>query len=321
MKASYPKGIKYPNEEEISDCCFPDGAHEYDEQWTSIHVKKSVFVPRPKEETVQVVAEAIEESKHPIEKSTSGDAQAQLLDDAPTKDADQMLEKGRQMLKNRKMRPTSLWVSMPAPEGIEEYLYGLVFCRNIRDASVKRGSIQKSLFIVSRQPYYDLFVRILREAVHKCIASNNNEEIENILRSVYESINDCFCNKLNYSLRNITNLKLFGKNFQTNMFFYLRNEADEFPDASLTFLVKTFRSKTMCFWYAVLLGLRILFYSRSAQDVTQFCLALPLLVSPLHGYTDIMSPYVSLRNKEKITESKSYICGASNALFIRRKGM
>lgn len=51
-----------------------------------------------------------------------------------------------------------------------------------------------------------------------------------------------------------------------------------FLDASLIELIKKFKSKTIYFWYSIILGKRLLFYGNSAHEVALSCLSVPLLV-------------------------------------------
>jgi hypothetical protein len=43
--------------------------------------------------------------------------------------------------------------------------------KNVPDPKAKRGAIQKSMLILSRYPYFDLFEPILREAIGKYIVN------------------------------------------------------------------------------------------------------------------------------------------------------
>jgi hypothetical protein len=43
--------------------------------------------------------------------------------------------------------------------------------KNVPDPKAKRGAIQKSMLILSRYPFFDLFEPILREAIGKYIVS------------------------------------------------------------------------------------------------------------------------------------------------------
>ena len=79
-----------------------------------------------------------------------------------------------------------------------------------------------------------------------------------------------------------------------------------------------FGVRVMYFWYGALLGKRILFYGNRSHEVAQCCIAVPLLVSPLYGFTDIITPYLSLLYKEKLKQ-KTYICGATNPFFVNKR--
>ena len=52
-------------------------------------------------------------------------------------------------------------------------------------------------------------------------------------------------------------------------------------------LAQRFREDTMLLWWSLLLQLRLLFCGQPAHDVGNCCLAAPLLVAPLVGFTPV----------------------------------
>eukprot|EP00966_Prymnesium_polylepis_P080520 1865695-Prymnesium_polylepis.1 len=98
--------------------------------------------------------------------------------------------------------------------------------------------------------------------------------------------------------------------------------AQNFAGASLLQLVSRFREDTMIIWWALLLRLRLLFCGQPAGDVGNCCLAAPLLVAPLQGFTPVITPYVPLSHPSAVMECPkggTYICGTTNKLFATKE--
>ena len=98
--------------------------------------------------------------------------------------------------------------------------------------------------------------------------------------------------------------------------------ANHFVGASLLQLVTRFREDTMIIWWALLLRLRLLFCGQPAGDVGNCCLAAPLLVAPLQGFTDVIAPYVPLSHPSAVLDCPrggTYICGTTNKLFATKE--
>lgn len=70
----------------------------------------------------------------------------------------------------------------------------------------------------------------------------------------------------------------------------------------------------------MLLQKRILFVGQPAREVGNCCLAAPLLVAPLTGFTKYITPYVALTDISPVLTSP-YICGTTNLLFESKTGL
>jgi hypothetical protein len=147
IKEVYPPTVTYPNEDQIVQCCFPDGCHDFEEEWTCLNIKHSTLISLRKGSTRQLVENG---SKRDLMADNSGSPRPLA----------------------RRLRQPTLKQQQPQ----DDFLYGLSFYRNFKSATAKRGAVQKALFIVSRQPYFDLFVRILREAMQLCISVNESSQ-------------------------------------------------------------------------------------------------------------------------------------------------
>lgn len=90
--------------------------------------------------------------------------------------------------------------------------------------------------------------------------------------------------------------------------------AAAFEGASLTELVQRFGVDTMFLWYTLLLEQRILFCGQPAHLVGRCCLACPLLVAPLSGFSSYIYPYVALTDLSPLHQS-AYIAGTTNQLL------
>ena len=105
-----------------------------------------------------------------------------------------------------------------------------------KDESAKRKSVHRALFMLSRQPFFQLFVQIVKHSLPLCL--KEPEQVLNVLKSIYDEVNDCFYNKLKHSFKSVTYINLLGQKFATNVFMLVRNNQDEYPDASLIDLIK-----------------------------------------------------------------------------------
>jgi hypothetical protein len=112
-------------------------------------------------------------------------------------------------------------------------LYGLAYFRNVRDASARRGAVQKSMLLLARQPFFSMFEPVLREALLQYMSGADPKAP----RTLYEALNDPDPSLL---------LPIWGKGFSLAV---PRLRRDQFAGASLTQLVKRFREGTMDLWF------------------------------------------------------------------------
>lgn len=148
------------------------------------------------------------------------------------------------------------------------------------------------------------------------------EKPETVLKVLYNSLT-------NENLQKELSLTLWTEKIPIRM---PKLEEDVFPGASLTELVKKFKNDTMLIWYGLFLGKRVMFVGTPAKAVANWwefphfyiymdsCLAAPLLVRPLRGFTKIIFPYVALTYLDPVL-TKNYICGSTNKLFATKQGL
>ena len=119
-------------------------------------------------------------------------------------------------------------------EAIEKgTLYGMVYFRNVKDASARRGAVQKAMLLLARQPFFSMFEPLLREALMQFMAGTDMQAP----RTLYQALNDPEPALL---------LPLWGKEFSLSV---PRLRRDQFAGASLTQLVRKFREGTLDLWY------------------------------------------------------------------------
>jgi len=106
-------------------------------------------------------------------------------------------------------------------------------------------------------------------------------------------------------------LQLYGETYPINIPLL---DEDEFEGASLVQLINHFQLDTIVIWYCMLMQKRILFVGQPAREVGNCCLAAPLLVAPLTGWSKIITPYVALTDISPVMKP-TYICGSTNLLF------
>lgn len=74
----------------------------------------------------------------------------------------------------------------------------------------------------------------------------------------------------------------------------------------------------MLIWYGLLMGKRIFFTGTPAREVANCCLACPILVHPLRGFTEYITPYVALTDLDAVFRP-TYINGSTNMLFQTKR--
>ena len=190
-----------------------------------------------------------------------------------------------------------------------DQLFGIAYFRNKKDPTVKRGAVMKSIVMLSRRPFFSFYLPLLREALRR----HMDEAPEaSLLQTLVDSLNG-----LNKS--NSLHLSLWGTQYEVDMPTLPK---DHFAGASLLLLVQRFREDTMLLWWAVILQLRVIFSGQPANAVGNCCLAAPLLVAPLQGFTETISPYVPLSHPEAIFDARpgdSFICGVTNSIFEHKR--
>eukprot|EP01028_Stygiella_incarcerata_P006904 TRINITY_DN28093_c0_g1_i1.p1 TRINITY_DN28093_c0_g1~~TRINITY_DN28093_c0_g1_i1.p1 ORF type:complete len:1238 (-),score=362.35 TRINITY_DN28093_c0_g1_i1:136-3747(-) len=187
----------------------------------------------------------------------------------------------------------------------EKHVFGLALFQSRRTDKVKRGAIQKSLVLFTYQPMFDVYIPLMRAAMSRYL----DKEDPLILKEFYQIISKGFS-------RGDVGLTLWDERFSLSLPVL---GPDQFGTASLKSLVMRFGESTMYLWYGLLLRKRVLFVGTPASEVTNCCLAAPLLVSPLHGFTDYLCPYICFGDMDKVTSGKPYIFGTTNRLFEERK--
>lgn len=91
---------------------------------------------------------------------------------------------------------------------------------------------------------------------------------------------------------------------------------DIYSGASLVALTTFLKQKVMYIWYALMLRQRILFSGTTTGShvVGLCCISAPLLVLPLHGFSDVVFPYVPITDFSPL-HLPQYIAGVTNPLF------
>eukprot|EP00761_Pharyngomonas_kirbyi_P011396 gb/GECH01011421.1/.p1 GENE.gb/GECH01011421.1/~~gb/GECH01011421.1/.p1 ORF type:complete len:851 (+),score=162.09 gb/GECH01011421.1/:1-2553(+) len=202
-------------------------------------------------------------------------------------------------LKMKKSKKKSKEIKMEFEK--EKYLYGIILFHNRKDESVRRGAVQKSMLLLSYQPHFNVWEKFMKVALSKIM---DGEKPEKILRALYETLN----------VKNLikeTSTQFLGSNISYKM---TKLSEDHFGGASLKDLVLRFQEDTMILWYALLLQRKILFVGSPAKDVGNCCLACPLLVHPLVGFTPHITPYIALTFLDPLSNPHA-INGATNMIF------
>jgi len=183
-------------------------------------------------------------------------------------------------------------------------LYGVAYFVSRTDSTVKRGALQKSILVLSYHPYFDLYYLPAKATLERYLDDKTGKDGKNLLKNFYESV-QAMEKTQNFQLN------LYGEQYPINIPVL---EEDQFEGASLVELINHFGVDTIIIWYCMLLQKRILFVGQPAREVGNCCLAAPLLVRPLIGWTRIITPYVALTDISPVMR-QTYICGSTNLLF------
>jgi Stabilization of polarity axis/PH domain len=182
-------------------------------------------------------------------------------------------------------------------------LYGINFFRNKADATKKRGATQMSMLLFLTQPFFLLFKPIVQEGLMRFMDEGDSDAIH----AVWETLESGLYQSVQFSL--------FDKNFILNI-PNLRD--DPCPGALLLDLVDAFKHDTMLIWHALLCEKRIVFMGATGEIAGNAALSSQLLVSPLSGLIDIITPFVALTDISTL-ERQTYICGTTNPMIAEMK--
>ncbi|KOO53099.1 protein mesa [Chrysochromulina tobinii] len=176
----------------------------------------------------------------------------------------------------------------------------LLWCLNHvssrRDATVRRGAQVKALAVCSRFQFIHVWKPVLVLAVDRMFMLSTglgeySETLEQQCRYLYDELNALSVSAL--------------------------PPPEEIADASVTELLRRFRTALICIFHAVLNKKRVLFlgHSQPAEIVCLAVLSLPLLVCPpLTGLLERCYPFVSLTNLDFL-KIEGFIAGSTNPIF------
>uniref|UniRef100_A0A673M817 Protein DENND6B-like n=1 Tax=Sinocyclocheilus rhinocerous TaxID=307959 RepID=A0A673M817_9TELE len=191
------------------------------------------------------------------------------------------------------------------------HLHGYVYFRQVKDASVKRGYFQKSLVVVSRLPFVNLFHSLL-----KVIAPEYFEKQEPCLETVCNEIEQWPAPVPGQTL----NLPVIGVVMQN-----LLPAPTVLPSVHELDLFKCFQSvliHVQMLWELMLLGEPVVVMAPSPTFSSETVLALVSTIAPLH-YCGDYRPYFTIHDsefKEYTTRTQAppnVILGVTNPFFIK----
>uniref|UniRef100_A0A671KEU0 Protein DENND6B-like n=1 Tax=Sinocyclocheilus anshuiensis TaxID=1608454 RepID=A0A671KEU0_9TELE len=200
------------------------------------------------------------------------------------------------------------------------HLHGYVYFRQVKDASVKRGYFQKSLVVVSRLPFVNLFHSLL-----KVIAPEYFEKQEPCLETVCNEIEQWPAPVPGQTL----NLPVMGVVMQpcktTTNRGNLLPAPTVLPSVHELDLFKCFQSiliRVQMLWELMLLGEPVVVMAPSPTVSSETVLALVSTIAPLH-YCGDYRPYFTIHDsefKEYTTRTQAppnVILGVTNPFFIK----
>lgn len=188
-------------------------------------------------------------------------------------------------------------------------LYGIGFYGRKLDPNSTRNAVQRALLILSFKPYFHLYRKCLRLGLAEYF---RNPDLT-VLETLYSRLNDC--------LKSRNQMLTIWGDVVPMSYPHISRDVD-FCDTSIISLINQFGKKTMYLWYALMSEKRILIASRdsSAHIIGNWCLSIPLLVAPLRGFADAITPYLTIVDTSPL-ERPFYICATTNPIFESRTEM
>jgi hypothetical protein len=307
LAESYPESVKFEDPDDLAHLAFPDGAHNYHEDWTYFVYRKGFTNAT--------------QAQSPRSESSS----ASTASNPP------------------KRRATILKASMVSEFRVEEgVFYGVAQYRQEMNEANKRGYKQVALFILTPYPHrLPLLQHILQhtfekqpkclfgydnpysipqqvsdpapkvdsKAINSITNGNNitaddkkNEQTVQIyalsqrvlmLEYLYGVLNSSFVSLYQNRLSNV-DFTLWQKEFSLKL-ISAESEEERYETLSTTNLIKKFGKKVMFIWYSLMLEQRVLVMSDKGSEASSMCLSCAVLLRPCHYglYTQAM-PHVSL---------------------------
>uniref|UniRef100_A0A8C1KUV9 DENN/MADD domain containing 6B n=1 Tax=Cyprinus carpio TaxID=7962 RepID=A0A8C1KUV9_CYPCA len=196
------------------------------------------------------------------------------------------------------------------------HFHGYVYFRQVKDASVKRGYFQKSLVVVSRLPFGNLFHSLLQ-----VIAPEYFEKHEPCLETVCNEIDQWPAPVPGQTL----NLPVMGVVMQIERALNLLPAPTVLPSVHELDLFKCFQSVLIhmqMLWELMLLGEPVVVMAPSPTVSSETVLALVSAIAPLR-YCGDYRPYFTIHDsefKEYTTRTQAppnVILGVTNPFFIK----
>jgi hypothetical protein len=220
--------------------------------------------------------------------------------------------------------------------------YGISLFKKRVDTSVKRGAVQRAALVLSTIPAFDTLEPIARALVNLILVRGfllishfprsfteirgvQDSPDKAVLKKAYESLRKSWehpSRDISFLDQTITASSTWRASQPQSRpaasapetLAAVTLDADAHEGASLSELVQRFGVDTMFLWYTLLLEQRILFCGQPAHLVGSCCLACPLLVAPLSGFSSYIYPYVALTDLAPL-HLPSYIAGTTNQLL------
>lgn len=207
--------------------------------------------------------------------------------------------------------------SVAAATADESFLFGMVLFKNKADPTVKRGAVQRSMLILGYEPIFNVWEPFMRMGLRRIM--DMGEQPDRLLKTMYLTLSD------SELLSKDMNVTIWDEKIPIK---FPKLERDQFANVSLLELVRKFGEEIMLIWHGLMLEKRILFVGAPAKAVANCCLACPLLVHPIQGFTSKITPYVALtdlspifQDKPNVSRKRSFIAGSTNMLFETKTGL
>eukprot|EP00762_Andalucia_godoyi_P007314 ANDGO_01589.mRNA.1 hypothetical protein NAEGRDRAFT_80839 len=199
----------------------------------------------------------------------------------------------------------------PVPSDAPSELFGFAYFVNVRDETVRRGAVQKSIVVISSYRMTDMFIPLYKACMDRFMTSPSVVLLQHLYEGIHKAI-----------VMQSTSVTLFQKLEDVAPFHMhiVLPPRDEWTQISVKDFVKRFGTDVLYIRSALLLKCRVMIVGTPAFDVCNAVIAsLYLLGDDRLMPPTPFSPHVCLADMDRIIGASAFLYGTTNRLFEERK--